>query len=184
MHGFLLPGGSTDKCVLPNKEAITFTTALKNAIINIATVCGWIILFRLLLDYLDNWILWSLPTEFQVLLSGFIELSNGCILLNQVQNECIRFILAAAMLAFGGLCVAMQTKSVTGKLGTGFYFPGKILQTLISVIISWIFQPILFKDNCSFYIPNTYLIALIVITGICVFLLRKKSCSIWQKNVV
>ena len=171
--GWLLPGGTTDKCILQEKETVTIAKALHSAIKNMATVCGWVILFRLMLDFLNKWFLWLLPGEFQVLISGYIELSNGCILLQQVQNEGTRFIFASAMLAFGGLCVAMQTISVTKELGTGYYFPGKLLQMLISVTISCMLQPLLFQGSDLYYIP--YLLLFIIFTATTIYLLRRKK---------
>lgn len=173
--GWLLPGGTTDKCTLQEKETVTIAKSLHSAIKNMATVCGWVILFRLMLDFFNKWFLSLLPVEFQVLISGFVELSNGCILLQQVQNEGARFILASAMLAFGGFCVAMQTISVTANLGTEYYFPGKLLQMLISVTIGCIIQPLLFQNGDIIYISNIYLLILMIITATTVYLLRRKK---------
>ena len=39
--------------------------------------------------------------------------------------------------AAGGVCVAMQTISVTQGLSCKFYFLGKALQTLYSVLFAW-----------------------------------------------
>ena len=108
------------------------------------TVCGWIVLFRLVLAFLNKWVVRFLPVVLQILVAGCLELSNGCLLLNHVQREDVRFILASVMLALGGLCVAMQTVSVTDKLGTGLYFPGKMLQMLCSMILCIILHPLLF----------------------------------------
>jgi len=182
--GFLLPGGSDGKCILQVKERFSITKTLNSAIRNMATVCGWVVLFRLILDFLKKWFLWLLPTEYQVLVSGLIELSNGCIQLQQVQCEGARFILAAAMLAFGGMCVSMQTVSVTGKIGTGYYFPGKLLQMLLSITTSCLIQPLLFRDNHLHCIPTTWLFILICCTVITVYLFRRKKVVAFRRRML
>ena len=166
----ILPWGTQEKCTLPQRDKISINDALHNAIRNIATVCGWVIVFRVVLAFFKKWFLWIFPLELQVLISGLIEISNGCILLQQIQNEGMRFIIASAILAFGGLCVAMQTVSVTGKLGTGYYFPGKFLQTVISIVISCFVHPFLFGENNA---SNIYLYLLIFLAFLFICLLRK-----------
>ena len=106
-----------------------------------AQVCGWIVLFRVLLAFLERWLFWLFPGELRVLFTGMLELSNGCISLSSVENTELRFLICAAMLSFGGLCVTMQTVSVTQGLRLRFYFPGKFLQTAVSVFLSWVILP-------------------------------------------
>ena len=43
-----------------------------------ATVCGWVELFRVLLAFLKRWIFWILPAAVHVAVTGILELSNGC----------------------------------------------------------------------------------------------------------
>jgi hypothetical protein len=69
------------------------------------------------------------------MLWGILELTNGCIHLGTLEDPELRFAVCAVLLSFGGLCVTMQTVSVTGKLGSGLYFPGKILQTCITAAL-------------------------------------------------
>jgi hypothetical protein len=45
-------------------------------------------------------------------------------------------VICSALLGLGGICVAMQTISVTGSLGTGWYFRGKILQCILSIVLA------------------------------------------------
>ena len=99
-------------------------------------ICGWIVLFRVLIAFLDRWVLWLLPQTARVALIGLLELSNGCCELAQVANAPIRFILCSTMLAAGGLCVTAQTISVTPGLSLRYYFLGKVVQILVSLILS------------------------------------------------
>ncbi len=146
---------------------------LSLALETMGKVCGWVILFRVVIAFLSRWFLWALPLETQVLLIGCLELSNGCCELALISSENTRFVLCAGMLAFGGLCVTMQTASVTGGLSLRYYLRGKALQTLFSLVLS-----------SAVVLGYWYLLP-----GLLVFFLilprkRKKSCSIPEKAVV
>lgn len=99
-------------------------------------VCCWVILFRILLGFLNDWFLWILPDWVQVLLTGMLELTNGCCELLRVADVRLRFVLCSCMLSFGGVCVLFQTASVTQGLSLGSYVQGKLLQTLHSFLLS------------------------------------------------
>lgn len=102
----------------------------------VAGVCGWVILFRVLLCFLERWFLWYFPTEIQITISGFLELSNGCIQLQSMENHPLSAVFCSGFLAFGGLCVAMQTYSSTQQIDHSLYFPGKVAQALLSMTIA------------------------------------------------
>lgn len=113
-------------------KRITITDAMKRAVSAIASVCGWVIIFRVFLYFLDQRVLWFLPDVFRILISGLLELTNGCLMLNEISNISIRFILTAIMLNFGGICVLMQTASVTQGLNLKYYILGKLTQTCLA----------------------------------------------------
>lgn len=138
--GIILPGGVHDKSPSVQNRSLTVTDALEKALKVMALVCGWVVLFRMILIFLDQWFLRMLPTSAQVLFAGILELSNGCIMLARIQNEGMRFILAATLLAFGGVCVTMQTASVADNLSMKLYFPGKCLQTCFSFLFAAMVQ--------------------------------------------
>ena len=137
--GVLLPGKTKETCVLSRKEPITVSKALESSLKTIGNICGWVVIFRVILTILDQWLLWLLPQEIYAGIFGFFELSNGIACLNEVANDATRFVLCSGMLAFGGLCVFMQTASVTKELGLGRYFPGKVLHCLFSILLSLLF---------------------------------------------
>ena len=132
--GILIPGKDTGSAHLKKGESAA--EVIKKAITVMAVVCAWVILFRIFIAFLDRWLLWLLPTEVKVALIGFLELSNGCCSLALVEDMRIRMILCSGMLAFGGLCVTMQTVSSVKGLGMKQYFLGKILQLLFSILLS------------------------------------------------
>ncbi len=135
--GSLLPG-KEDVSVSDTKNVLSLPQALRNSIAVMAQICGWVVLFRVLLAVLNRWLLRYLPTWTAVLIAGLLELTNGCCDLASISSENLRFLLASVMLSFGGLCVTMQTLSVTEGLGLGKYLPGKLLQTAISLLLSWL----------------------------------------------
>ena len=53
-----------------------------------------------------------------------------------VTDVSARFCICSGILAFGGLCVTMQTVSVTAGLSLKPYFWGKLLQTLFSLALA------------------------------------------------
>lgn len=116
--------------------------ALRNSIHATAGVCGWVVLFKVLLSFLNRWFLWYFPASVQIGLIGILELSNGCIALHQIENTSLKLILCAGIFGFGGLCVTMQTWFAAGNVDKKLYFPGKLLQAALSMtLVSLIYDP-------------------------------------------
>lgn len=147
--GSLLPDKEQAVCRASRCNAISMPTAVENGTKIITVICGWVILFRILVTFLQNWFLWMFSREIQIAVIGFFELANGCYELQQIPNEGLRFILCSGILSFGGISVVMQTRSVCGKLGTGSYLFGKVLQCAICVIASYVLQFFLFPQPYS-----------------------------------
>ena len=150
--GAILPCKSNMRIQPSSEKPVTPTQAVGTAMRSAATVCGWVILFRVILRFLDRWFLWLLPNELQILLTGVLELTNGYLDLATLTNEQLRFILACIFLACGGFCVVFQTASILGQAGLdlGFYLPGKLLQTAVSAILSYIASLCLFHQDLHF----------------------------------
>lgn len=111
-------------------------TILLSSARTMVQVCCWVILFRILISFLKDWLLWAFPVWLQVLVMGCLELTNGCCELLQIAETSQRFVLCSGMLALGGVCVLFQTVSVIGGLSIISYTKGKLLQTVFSLIIS------------------------------------------------
>lgn len=157
--GILLPGHSSASASIPTGKGMDLSDAMNRSIRILAVVCGWVILFRIILAFLQRWFLWLLPQEGQILISGILELTNGCIGLALLPEEGLRFILASAFLSFGGVCVGMQTVSVLRQAGldAGFYFPGKLLQMCVSLFLSAMAVFLLFPDSLNVTIATPLL---------------------------
>ena len=161
----MLPGYSADSLKENQKENVPLTDAASKAITAMISVCGWVILFRVIIAFGERWFLWLLPENFRVALQGILELANGCNSLLTVQSEGVRFLLCAAFLSFGGICVGLQTASVVGELGTGLYFPGKALQCVISCSIAGLFVSLRYRI-CSPVWPMVSIIVLFLLVAL------------------
>lgn len=110
--------------------------AMAAALRAMAMVCGWVVVFRVVLAFLSRWFLWMLPTEAQVAVTGALELTNGCVQLGSVSDLRLRFCLAAGMLTLGGGCATLQTLSVIRELSPKRYLLGKLVQALFALVLS------------------------------------------------
>lgn len=176
--GILLPGRARRSSGTGGRREMTLPEALRQGLRIMASVCGWVVLFRVVLAFLSRWFLWLLNVPGQVAVSGILELSNCCCELDRIPGEGLRFVICSGMLAFGGVCVAMQTASVTGRLGMGWYLPGKLLQTGLSLMMAWPAQYFLFPVGERAAFPPLLVIAAAVpagIGGIALVISEKKS---------
>lgn len=138
-----LPGLPSESVRPTAGKSVSVSDIMKKSISTMATVCGWVIVFRVILAFLDLWIFWAVSKPICVTISGVLELANGCCSLQQIEHIGLRFLLCTAFLSFGGICVLMQTSSVIGDLGIAHYLTGKLLQTGYSLVLALVCQPLL-----------------------------------------
>ncbi|MDD5864459.1 MAG: hypothetical protein PUD80_07490, partial [Firmicutes bacterium] len=91
----IIPARDTSPVTMPEKAPLSPADAVNKGVKVMAAVCGWVILFRVLLAFLNRWILWMLPAAAQVALTGLLELSNGCCELMAVSDVPSRFCICA-----------------------------------------------------------------------------------------
>ena len=125
----ILPELPDRTCSMKRTEP-SLPDALAAGIRILATVCGWVIFFRVIIAFCERWFLWLLPAALQVAVKGALELANGCCTLVLIADDRLRFVIASGLLSFGGLCVTMQTASVIGNLPLSSYVFSKLLQSL------------------------------------------------------
>ena len=183
--GMILPNKSQGQVSMDTSTPITLPQAAKKALVSMAQICGWVILSKVMLCFLERWILWLFPNSVQMLFTGILELANGSWALNEISKEGLRFIICCGILSFGGLCVMMQTVSVTGKLGLGMYLPGKLLQTGIALVMGYAFQHPLFHPSERWLLP-LWAIGLTVacIILLAVFIRNKKITVAFRKKLL
>jgi len=126
---WLVPGQVETTPVKSREQRVSLTEAMGNALRAMASVCGWVVMFSVVMAFLKRWLLWFLPVAVQTLLCGMLELTNGCMMLRGLDDPRLRFWIAAVILSFGGASVWMQTASVARGLTLRRYFWGKLLQT-------------------------------------------------------
>ena len=158
---------------------ITLTAAVVQAVKSMGYICGWVILFRTLIAFLDKWILWALPIPLRILITGCLELSNGCLQISQIENEGLRFMISLLILSFGGLCVTMQTTSITPGLSLKHYIIGKVYQSAFSLLIAYPFQAIYF--NTPYLVQNQFLIPFIFF---CLSLVFSKKIVAFRNQLI
>jgi len=115
-----------------------------------------------------------LPQTLKVTMTLAMELANGCLALNEIDNLLLRFVLCAAGLSFGGLCVTMQTISVTAPDGIGMYLPGKIIQTCIATLLAMIVG-LLMINGVTFIVISAIMLAIGIISILLSFFRIKKK---------
>ena len=134
----LTPGKTNVSNTLPQAAIPSISEIIKQTVSSMAMICSWVIVFRILITLMDRWLFWCLTNELQLIITGLLELTNGCCRLQEIQSTASRFMIFSLFLSFGGLCVTMQTAGVIDSMGgvlTG-YLPAKITQAAISLIIS------------------------------------------------
>lgn len=147
--GAILPACDCPYTEQHAEKSVPVSRLMQQSLIIMATVSGWVILFRVVLRFLERWILWLFPLPVRIAAAGFLELANGCCALGKIESVGVRFVLCACMLSFGGLCVTLQTFSVASGLDTKGYLWCKCLQTLISLGLALIYQ-LVFLNNREF----------------------------------
>ncbi len=168
----LIPAGENVPAHRESGEALSVPEALNRAIRTMAAVCGWVVLFRVAIAFLSRWALWLLPQGAQTLVCGLLELTNGCCGLSGVGNVGARLMICGVLLAFGGLCVAMQTLCVISPLDGKRYLLGKCVQSGFAFLLAAVCQG--FLPEAQRY-PLSWAILVIPggILGISLLFLRK-----------
>lgn len=162
--GILLPNKRNYQIEMQLQSTIRITDSLKSAIQTCALVCGWVVAFRIAIAFLQRWIFGIIHPLGVTTIIGAMELVNGCMQLQSIGCEGLRFCLCSALLAFGGLCVAMQTATVTERIGTGYYFPGKVMQTVFSFLMAYFYQIVCFDGINSYHLHPFKILSLLLIT--------------------
>ena len=140
--------------------------ALSRAGAAMGKICLCVILFRVGLSFLTARLHPDGPGL--VILEGILELTNGCCDLRNIPSEETRFVAAAGLLSFGGLCVGLQTAQVTEGLGLKYYWLGKGLQTVFAVLF-------------GFLLVKKRILPAVLLTAALIFL--PKAVAFWKERV-
>ena len=152
----IIPGRNLPVASIPKDNATPFPELLAKASGSMLNICSCVVFFRMVLEFLHRWILWAIPGIWTVVISGMLELSNGCLLLSTVTDPNLRLVLASGLLCFGGICVLMQTGAVCRGIKISQYLFWKFLQSLLCVSITAF---IVFPHHKAAYLLPSALIA-------------------------
>lgn len=176
INNLITPHAESTGSVQPSVP-VTFPQALNMAVRSMAGICAWVILGRIAVSFCEARLGMLIPLSGRILLSGMLELTNGCIQLRKIASYEYRFILAAFFTGFGGLCVAMQVNALCHTAGVSAkgYLTKKFRHGLICALLAYLYQ----------IIPGPYAFRLILISCIPIISLRffKKSIAIPRKLV-
>lgn len=175
--GIIVPGKAERSCIMKPAYLLSFTQTVEKSAKTVAIVSCWIIVFRIILEFISKWFIWILNPVSYSMFAGILELSNGCISLSRIDCLGLRYILCAQYLGFGGICVGMQTKAVAKHVPTKLLFPGKLLQAGISVFLASIMQYTLF-DGDNIFPPSKIILAGLICVFFSLILFRKEKIMV------
>ena len=134
---------------------------------------------RIVITVAQNWVLCFLNDPLQIFVIGLLELSNGCILLQHLDNTGLQFLLCSVFLAFGGLCVALQTNSAASAVSKKMYIPGKCIQAMFGFVVAYIVQYCTFETNDRVDMPQLFIPVLLILAAFYFYSLGK-SKKMWH----
>lgn len=122
-----------------NIEKSSISKVMNQSLQSASTICGWVILFKILLALLPNFENYRIFSGIKIATIGCIELTNGCLTLASIQNSNLKFIIASVLLGFGGICVMMQSISLMDGLSKKNYYIGKCVNGILAAVYSTVF---------------------------------------------
>lgn len=124
--------------------AAAFPAAVQSSFAAAWNVCGFVVLFLVLLRLLSHLpFLRALPPLWRALVYGFAEMTNGVLLLPPTREG---FVLCAVILNWGGLSVQAQTRAVLSGSGltARLCMRGKAVQAAVGLPLALLLAPRLF----------------------------------------
>ena len=126
------------------------TDAIKTSISSLLIICGFIVIFSIIVSMLEQTNIFDIftnlfsllnipPDASKSILTGIIEMTNGINLSSKISSDfsVLSIMITSFLLGFGGLSIMMQIYSIISKESISIkpYFYGKALQGLLSSII-------------------------------------------------
>lgn len=183
--GITLPGRIEESKYQTVSSNANIHSVIGQCIKSIGVICTWIIIFRGLNDIFLVRFQHKIPDLPVTILKGLLELTNGCISLYSIElTEGAKFMIASVFLSFGGICVIMQTASVTGHLRINKYIYGKLLQSTYSLLLSAFLQIVLFDKNQQIHIPTIVTVILSVICCIHFYCIKSKKTVAFSNKML
>lgn len=128
---------------------------IRKAFYTLSTVCGFVILFSLIISMIDATGFFALFNNVWIenILFGVLEITSGIQLISSINSSTLFYHLLSTsfLLGFGGFSVLLQVWSVISKTDLSIkpYFIGKIFNGILAVIIMFAFLKIFPVFNFS-----------------------------------
>lgn len=129
----------------PKKTNIAqvFVESVNKSIKTMAIICGFCLLFSAIIGLIfeTNFLNFLNPIDQtkKALISGFLEVTNGILTFQKIENLNV-FLAIALITSFGGLCVHCQLKAILAKHKISFkkFYAWRIIYCLISVFVCFL----------------------------------------------
>lgn len=134
---------SIDNYIYNNYKSQSFgdviSSSIKKTINSLFMISGTITLFLILSTLIIN--VFNLNSYLSILIQGILEMTTAVASLSMISvSDVIKVIVSTMIISFGGLSIHLQVySSLDGKLRYKNYFVGRLLQTLISGLLAFIF---------------------------------------------
>jgi len=129
--------------------SLLFAQSVSSASETALQICAYVLVFSILQLHLQQILPNNLIT---MLFLCALELAHGTAILEEMSlSPLLTFLISAALLGWGGLCIYGQTHSILSKskLPGKPYLLGKLFHSAISLLLAWIIFPFLpFKTPC------------------------------------
>ena len=122
-----------------NKITKAMVSSMKNSIKNMAIICGFSVFFSAIVNFFFNLNFLNINSHFYLkpLFAGFLEVTNGIMQCNQI-NNINTFLIIVLITSFGGICVHFQIMSILSKYKISFknFYIWRILYCIIKITIA------------------------------------------------
>lgn len=151
LRGAKMQRDNTAPVPMPQNVSSAFPEAVKQAVISVLNVCGFVVIFTVMAGLLDMGGHFSLLTGrlsamlgtplswSRALLTGLLELGSGCGLLRGMEASPVNAALAAFMLGWGGVSVHFQTLALFAgtNIKGALHFAGRLISAIIAAVLAY-----------------------------------------------
>ncbi len=168
---FLAEPGPTSSISLSETKNIDwkrlFPKSVVSSVASVLNICGFVVFFRVIIDLITG----KIFTPVKIFFAGLLEMTCGISLLPDISF--FSLVLASFLLGWSGLSVHFQILNVisSADLSVRRYFPGKVLQAVLSALFTGASCPFLLEESPRYPV---ILFAVLAIFFIFIYRLRKE----------
>lgn len=131
-----------------------FTDAIISSLKTLGIICGYIIIFTMITDFLELTKAFASFQKYQIgIFKGLLEMTVGCndLALSEEISIQLKCVLATFLISFGGFSVLAQSMSVLYKsnISLWYYFKAKMMHGLIAGAIAYFLTPYLMSFSVN-----------------------------------